>query len=189
MSSAPPRTVIDLPTELIEMIGMKLIEDFPHNGSVVPIIPRVLVQDRQAVYNTRLACRTLNNALRKEFLEIIHDMPFQCTQEHLGRLTRMLQLPWVSQSFKQLTIGGAKIAKHRTQYARTEWIRGHLIAGDTFKTILSLAPRLESIRCVPIFEYYAPRDPRGAVEDDSDDESYWPEYIRPLSCMSVFGVG
>jgi len=166
---------------------MKLIEDSPHNDSVVPVIPRLLVQSRQAVHNSRLACRTFNNALEKVFLEIIHDMPFQCTQEHLGRLTRLLQLPWVSQSFKQLTIGGAKIAKHRTQCARTDWIRGHLM--DTFETILSLAPRLESIRCVPICEYYAPRDPRGAAEDDSDDETQWPEYIRPLSCMNIFEVG
>jgi len=190
MSSAPPRTVVDLPTELIEMIGMKLIEDSPHNDSVVPVIPRLLMQSRQAVYSSRLVCRVFNNALQKVFLEIIHGMPFQCTKEDLRRLTRLLKLPWVSQSFKQLTIGGYKIAKRSIQHDRITWILQHLMS--TFMTILRLAPRLESIRCVPIFEYYALHDPRGADEHDSDDDEtprQLPSYIRSFPFIDVFGVG
>ena len=186
MSSAPPRTIIDLPIELIEMIGMNLIEYAPYNDSVALVIPRLLVGSCQAVYNTRLACRGLSNALKKAFLEVLHDVPFQCTEEHLGRLTRLLQLAWVSQSFKQLTIGGAKIAKTPIQRSRAVWIQDHL--ADAFKTILSIAPRLESIRCVPIFESFKPNDPRDAYDKDTADETIPERRQGPFRSVDIFGV-
>ena len=92
----------------------------------------------------------------------------------------------MSQSFKQLTIGGAKIAKTPIQRSRAAWIQDHL--ADAFKTILSIAPRLESIRCVPLFESFKLNDPRDAYDKDTADETIRERRQGPFRSVDIFGV-
>jgi hypothetical protein len=148
MSRAKSRTLIDLPVELIETIGLKLIDHPTHERLA---IPQSTPDGRQAVYNTRLSCRCLRDAFVNVFMEIIHDMPYRCTEEGFHRLVQLSQVPEISNNFRQLTIGGADIVSLEVQKRQWAWIEQDLT--NTLRTILSLLPHLTSIRCIPVQAY------------------------------------
>lgn len=147
------RTLISLPVELIQMIGMKLID---HSTYEHLAIPQSTPDGRTAVYNTRLSCRYLRDAFETVFMEIIYDLPYRCTEESLGRLIQLLQVPEVSKKFRQLTIVGADIVSVEAKERQTAWMEQNL--KNTFRTILNLLPHLTSIRSVPVSEYNFKRE-------------------------------
>ena len=180
------RTLTDLPVELIELIGMKLID---HPTCERLAIPQSTPEGRQAIYHTRSSCRSLYNAFMNIFIEIVQDMPYHCTEEGFRPLIRLLQVPDVSKNIRQLTIGGARILNLEEEEKQAAWIEGDLT--DTLKTMLNLLPHVASIRCVPMNTYiFEKKDvEEGGIVLHNDVENNFHTSIAILTVRSTITIG
>ncbi|KAH8636920.1 hypothetical protein IG631_08755 [Alternaria alternata] len=186
MLRAKRRTLTDLPVELIELIGMKLI-DHPTYEQLA--IPQSTSEGRQAIYNTRSSCRFLYNAFMNIFIEIVQDMPYRCTEEGFRPLIRLLQVPDVSKNIRQLTVGGARILNLEEEEKQAAWIEGDLT--NTLKTMLNLLPHVASIRCVPMNTYVFEKTDveEGGIVLDNYVENNFHTSIAILTVRSTIIIG
>jgi hypothetical protein len=186
MLRAKRRTLTDLPVELIELIGIKLI-DHPTYERLA--IPQSTPEGRQAIYNTRSSCRSLYNAFMNIFIEIVQDMPYHCTEEGFRPLIRLLQVSDVSKNIKQLTIGGAHIINLEEEEKQAAWIERDLM--DTLRTILNILPHLASIRCVPMNTYMFEKTDveEGGIVLDNDLENNFHTSMAILTVCSTITIG
>ena len=153
----PPFTIAStmefLPLELHEQIFAYLLaprRDWT-NIVAVPVSART---DRTDIYNLRLTSRRVNIAALQSFAQIVGDVPTECREESVRRLTNLIALEEVSKTITNLTFNTCKLVITQKQtltqlntkcYQHDEWII--YTFRDEVLAILRKTPQLRHMVC------------------------------------------
>jgi hypothetical protein len=159
-----------LPLELREHITSLLLLGSPSAGTTARPLSYKL--SRTAIYSLRLTSRRMNEGAQQAFIQIVEDIPTQCTEQSLQRLEALVALPNVGKHIIHLAFNTCKLylvppnvpssdqmdafgqrkdferqGLEDLKSLRSSWIKKAF--GKQLARILRKTPRLRNLTCRP----------------------------------------
>lgn len=142
-----------LPLELREEICSYLLHHIDRTAIVA--VPASSKAERDDIYSLRLTSKRINTGASQAFVQIVGDIPTECTEESLNSLLRLVELTVVGKTVTCLTFHACKL--HITEkktlkelnvhcYQREKWVRFNLCS--KLSAILRSTPRLRHLTCI-----------------------------------------